>query len=87
MSYRQPFSGEWPITQYYGETITSKFHTGIDYGCPSGTAIFASENGIIRYSAFDQTGYGNCVIIEHDATHATLYAHLSSYVSQKLEEK
>ena len=76
MSYRQPFSGEWPITQYYGETITSNFHTGIDYGCPVGTPIFASENGVVRYAGFDKTGYGNCVIIEHDAFHATLYAHL-----------
>ena len=78
MTYRQPFSGSWPITQYYGETVTSSFHTGIDYGCPLGTAIMASEAGIIRYAAFDQTGYGCCVIIEHDVNHATLYAHLSS---------
>lgn len=75
--YRQPFSGEWPITQYYGETITSSFHTGIDYGCPIGTAIMASADGVIRFSGFDKTGYGYCVIIEHDVTHATLYAHLS----------
>ena len=78
MSYRQPFSGSWPITQYYGETVTSSFHTGIDYGCPLGTAIMASEAGVIRYAAFDQTGYGYCVIIEHDVKHATLYAHLCS---------
>jgi len=77
MTYRQPFSGEWPITQYYGETVTSSFHTGIDYGCPLGTAIMASADGVIRYAGFDQTGYGNCVIIEHDVSHATLYAHLS----------
>ena len=78
MTYRQPFSGSWPITQYYGETVTSSFHTGIDYGCPLGTEIMASEKGVIRYAAFDQTGYGYCVIIEHDVNHATLYAHLSS---------
>lgn len=78
MTYRQPFSGSWPITQYYGETVTSSFHTGIDYGCPLGTAIMASEAGVIRYAAFDQTGYGYCVIIEHDVNHATLYAHLCS---------
>ena len=90
MTYRQPFSGEWPITQYYGETVTSSFHTGIDYGCPMGTAILASSNGVIRYSGFDHTGYGYCVIIEHDATHATLYAHLSSLrfmtVGRKVEQ-
>lgn len=78
MSYRQPFSGEYPITQYYGETITSSFHTGIDYGCPLNTPILASEDGVIRFSEYDRTGYGYCVIIEHDISHATLYGHLSS---------
>ncbi len=78
MTFRQPFSGEWPITQRYGETYTSSFHTGIDYGCPVGTAIFASSDGVIRFTGYDKTGYGYCVIIEHDAKHATLYAHLSS---------
>lgn len=77
-TYRQPFLGEYPITQYYGEKITSTFHTGIDYGCPTGTPIFASADGVIRFIGQDKTGYGNCVIIEHDTTHATLYAHLST---------
>lgn len=78
MTYRQPFTGEWPITQYYGEKVTSSFHTGIDYGCPLGTAILASADGVIRFTGYDKTGYGYCVIIEHDVSHATLYAHLSS---------
>ena len=78
ITYRQPFTGDYPITQYYGETYTSSFHTGIDYACPLGTPIFASADGVIRFIGMDKTGYGNCVIIEHDATHATLYAHLST---------
>ncbi len=80
MSYRQPFSGEYPITQYYGDTLTSSFHTGIDYGCPMNTPIFASADGVIRFSEYDRTGYGYCVIIEHDISHATLYGHLSSLI-------
>ena len=75
-TYRQPFTGEYPITQNYGEKSTSNFHTGIDYGCPIGTPIRASSDGVIRYNGMDKSGYGNCVIIEHDATHSTLYAHL-----------
>lgn len=78
ITYRQPFFGEYPITQYYGEKITSSFHTGIDYGCPMGTPICASADGVIRFIGMDKTGYGNCVIIEHDVNHATLYAHLST---------
>lgn len=78
ITYRQPFTGDYPITQYYGETYTSSFHTGIDYACPIGTPILASADGVIRFIGMDKTGFGNCVIIEHDATHATLYAHLST---------
>lgn len=78
ITYRQPFTGDYPITQYYGETYTSSFHTGIDYACPLGTPIFASADGVIRFIGMDKTGYGNCVIIEHDVNHATLYAHLST---------
>ena len=77
-TYRQPFTGEYPITQYYGETYTSPFHTGIDYACPLGTPILASGDGVIRFNGTDTTGYGNCVIIEHDMSHSTLYAHLNT---------
>lgn len=80
MKFRQPFTGEYPITQYYGESVTSAFHTGIDYGCPIGVPILASADGIIRYNGFDKTGYGNCIIIEHDISHATLYGHLNNTV-------
>lgn len=77
MTYRQPFRGEWPITQGYGEKITSGFHTGIDYGCPMGTEIMASADGMVVFAGWDATGYGLCVIIRHTEDRSTLYAHLS----------
>ena len=77
MYYRQPFSGDYPITQGYGETVTSSFHTGIDYGCPANTPILASETGMVVKAGWDNTGYGNFVIILHPDGNATLYAHLN----------
>ena len=77
MSYRQPFRNEWPITQGYGEKITSSFHTGIDYGCPMNTPILASDEGTVVFAAWDNTGYGNFVIVKHKSGVATCYAHLS----------
>lgn len=77
VTYRQPFAKEWPITQAYGEKITSQFHTGIDYGCPMNTPILASAEGQVVFAAWDSTGYGNFVIIEHKDGNATCYAHLS----------
>ena len=76
--YRQPFKNEWPITQNYGETITSAFHTGIDYACPIGTSILASDSGKVVFAAWDKTGYGNLVIVQHSSGVSTLYAHLSN---------
>ena len=76
MYYRQPFEGSYPITQNYGEAGTSAFHTGIDYACPEGTPILASEAGTVMFAGWDNTGYGYCVIIQHADGNATLYAHL-----------
>lgn len=76
-TYRQPFKKEWPITQAYGEKVTSSFHTGIDYGCPMNTPILASADGIVVFAALDNTGYGNFVIVKHKTGVATCYAHLS----------
>lgn len=77
MDYRQPFEGDYPITQRYGEKVTnSKGHTGIDYGCPLNTPILASKTGTVKFAGWDNTGYGYCVIIQHADGNATLYAHL-----------
>ena len=77
MEYRQPFDGDYPITQRYGEKDTSSFHTGIDYACPPGTPILASEDGRVVKAGWDSTGYGYMVEILHPDGNATLYAHLS----------
>lgn len=77
MTYRQPFRNEWPITQKYGETVTSAFHSGIDYACPIGTPILSSEEGKVMFAAWDRTGYGNFVIVQHTQDRSTCYAHLS----------
>ena len=82
-TYRQPFRGEYPITQRYGEVIpgvtyNNKPHTGIDYGCPLGTEILASADGVVVASGWDLTGYGFRVILMHSDHIGTLYAHLDS---------
>lgn len=88
MDYRQPFSGSYPITQKYGEKYTSNFHTGIDYALPEGTPVLASEEGRVVQCGWDNTGFGNYVILYHPDGNGTLYAHLSKivvYQGQKVE--
>ena len=87
MSYRQPFTGDWPITQHFGETVTDPAgHTGIDYACPIGTSILASEEGTVILAGWDNTGYGNMVVVRHPDLNVSIYAHLS-LISVKVSQK
>jgi murein DD-endopeptidase MepM/ murein hydrolase activator NlpD len=58
------------------------FHTGIDLAVPPGTPVFAAADGIVVLarpmadSGGQLVGYGNYVIIQHDAGLKTLYGHL-----------
>lgn len=85
-NYRQPFIGEYPITQRFGETYTNpKGHTGIDYACPIGTRILASADGQVFFADYDNTGYGYTVMLRHSDGRQTLYAHLSFISVKPLE--
>lgn len=78
LTFRQPFRGDYPITQYFGEKITDpKGHTGVDYGCPSFTPILASADGTVSLVANLDTGYGKFVKLKHTDGYETIYAHLS----------
>lgn len=78
VDFRQPFRGDYGISQYFGETITDpKGHTGIDYLTPMGTEILASADGTVYLVGKAQSGYGNFIILKHSDGSGTVYAHLS----------
>jgi hypothetical protein len=85
MKIRYPFIGQYPITQRFGEnpSIYARFgkpgHNGVDWGTPTGTPILSAADGKIIRVGYDENGYGNYVVIQHDGFQ-TLYAHLSSVV-------
>ena len=55
-----------------------KRHTGTDIGASYGASIVAANSGTVTLAGWN-SGYGNCVIIDHGGGKATLYAHMSSY--------
>ncbi|EJF53875.1 metalloendopeptidase-like membrane protein [Saprospira grandis DSM 2844] len=63
-----------------------KMHTGIDFGAPIGTPIYATGNGKVAKVVLKRTGYGRHVIIDHGHGYKTLYAHMSK-VEVKAGEK
>ncbi len=55
---------------------TRKSHMGLDFAAPSGTPIYATADGIVKFSGFSTGGYGNHVIINHGFGYETLYGHM-----------
>ena len=55
---------------------TPKMHTGLDFAAAMGTPIYATANGSVASTSFDDGGYGNHVIINHGYGYQTLYGHM-----------
>ena len=53
-----------------------KFHEGLDFAANIGTKVYATGAGKV-VSAGWNSGYGNCVDIDHGYNYLTRYAHLS----------
>jgi murein DD-endopeptidase MepM/ murein hydrolase activator NlpD len=53
-----------------------KAHLGVDYGADIGTPVRTVGDGVVEFAG-QQNGFGNVVIIKHNNTDQTLYAHLS----------
>ena len=56
----------------------NKMHRGTDFAAPTGTPIMASGNGVIKKAGWCGGG-GNCVVIKHNSTYQTVYAHMSKF--------
>lgn len=54
-----------------------RFHNGIDFTAPKGTAIQATGNGRVVGVNKTGSGYGKHVLIDHGYGYKTLYAHMS----------
>jgi len=78
---RDPFSGEYPITQGFGAKYwylgIERTHYGVDFACPKGTPIIAVADGQVGRCQYALTGYGKNVTIDHNSFDS-FYAHLDS---------
>lgn len=55
---------------------TPKMHTGIDFTAATGTPIYATGDGTVTESGYDNGGYGNNVVINHGYGYESLYGHM-----------
>lgn len=55
-----------------------RFHAGVDFPAPAGTPVTAAGFGTVAFAGWDDSGWGNMVIVRHRFGLRTRYAHLSS---------
>jgi len=56
----------------------NKMHKGTDFAAPMGTPIMASGSGVVKKAGWCGGG-GNCIVIKHNSTYQTIYAHMSKF--------
>jgi murein DD-endopeptidase MepM/ murein hydrolase activator NlpD len=55
---------------------TWRAHLGVDYGAATGTPVRTVGDGVVEFAGV-QNGFGNVVMVKHDGSNTTVYAHLS----------
>ncbi|MEW6688044.1 MAG: peptidoglycan DD-metalloendopeptidase family protein [Pseudomonadota bacterium] len=53
-------------------------HQGVDYAARAGTRVRAVSDGVVEFAGRNG-GYGNVVVLRHQGTYSTLYAHLGGF--------
>lgn len=87
-----PSNATW-VTPVSGYRLTSAFgmrkhpvlgvvrmHNGIDMACAAGTPIYATRAGTVTRTAYQASGAGNYVSINHLDGFSSIYMHMTHYV-------
>ena len=65
------------MTSQYGEARTTSNHSGIDIAKDLGDNVTAALDGRVIKAGYNNGGYGNLIVLQHDNNIQTYYAHLS----------
>jgi lipoprotein YgeR len=65
----------WPVSGQVIRGFDGRNSKGIDIANAVGTPIIAAASGTVVYAGNGLRGYGNLLIIKHDADYLTAYAH------------
>ncbi|MEX3606092.1 MAG: peptidoglycan DD-metalloendopeptidase family protein [Burkholderia sp.] len=65
----------WPVCGPILNQFDDSKNKGVNIGGTAGTPVKAAADGRVVYAGNGLRGYGNLIIVKHDATYLTAYAH------------
>lgn len=68
----------WPVAACITQSFWSR-HPGLDLATSSGAPVVAPDAGYVEFVGWDNTGYGNMILLNHGNGTITRYAHLSAF--------
>lgn len=72
----------WPVFGWLSQGYSLE-HRAIDIAAPIGTMVTAADRGVVLRAGWNDQGYGEFVVIDHNIDYITLYAHLDQvYVGE-----
>lgn len=73
----------WPTQGKVTASFNEASNKGIDIAGKTGQAVNAASSGKVIYSGSDLRGYGKLVIVKHNKTYLSVYAHNSKIVAKE----
>jgi murein DD-endopeptidase MepM/ murein hydrolase activator NlpD len=61
-------------------------HYGVDFSLPRGTPVYATGDGVVKFTRTSIAGYGKQIEIDHGYGYVTKYAHLDDFAVRTGEE-
>jgi murein DD-endopeptidase MepM/ murein hydrolase activator NlpD len=83
-TFRWPVRGR--VITGFGPKPNGQHSDGIDLAVPEGTAVRASEDGVVAYAGNELKGYGNLILVRHANGFVTAYAHASEIMVKRNDE-
>lgn len=71
----------WPVGGCVSQNFWAR-HAGIDVASSMGVSVVAADSGYVQVVGWDNSGYGNMILINHGNGYVTRYAHLSAFAVQ-----
>lgn len=66
----------WPVYGWMSQGYRED-HKALDIAASPGTFVTAADRGVVIRAGWNDQGYGNFVVIDHQIDYMTLYSHLS----------